>query len=91
MTNDEIRGTLRSYILANFLPGEPPETLEDSTPLITSGIIASLSLVELVNFIEDTFTIKLEQDDVGTARMDSIELLVDLIAERSGFGVENVS
>lgn len=91
MTNDEIRGTLRSYILSNFLPGESPETLEDSTPLITSGIIASLSLVELVNFIEDTFTVNLEQDDVGTARMDSIDLLVDLIAERSRFDVGNAS
>lgn len=73
---------MRDYVLTNFLPGEQPETLEDSTPLITSGIITSLSLVEIVTFIEDKFDVTLDHEDIGAARMDSIDRLTDLVMER---------
>ena len=82
MNENEIRDTLRSYILNNFLPGEPPETLEDSTLLITSGVITSLSMAELVTFIEDTFDVALDEDDIGSERMDSVELMVTLVSEK---------
>src|SRR4026207_1048312 len=55
MTDDRIRRTLRSFILTNFLPGEDPSTLEDSTLLISSGVIASLSMLELATFMESEF------------------------------------
>jgi acyl carrier protein len=80
----KIRGALRNFILSSFLPGEAPETLEDSTLLVSGGVITSLALLELVTFIEDRFSVTLEGDDLGIARMDSIDSMVDLIAERAG-------
>lgn len=82
MKADDIRQTLRTFILSTFLSGQPPETLKDSTRLISNGIIASVDLLELVTFIEDQFTVVLEQEDIGLDRMDSIDLLVELIRER---------
>lgn len=84
MASSDVRAQLRSFILSNFLPGEEPETLDDSTLLVSSGVITSLSLLELVTFIEDRFSVALEGDDLGIARMDSIDSMVDLIEERSG-------
>lgn len=84
MTDQSIRETLRGFILANLLPGEDPETLEDSTPLVTSGVVTSLSLLELVTFIEDTYSLRLEEGDLGVSRMDSVDLMVELIRERLG-------
>lgn len=84
MRSDDVRQALRDFILASFLPGEAAETLSDSTLLVTSGIITSLSLLELATFIEDRFSVTLGDEDVGTERMDSIDLLVELIAERAG-------
>jgi len=83
-TNDQVRKALRSFILTNFLPGEDPATLEDSTLLISSGVIASLSLLELATFIEVEFSIALLPQDLGIEHMDSIDLLVQLVARRSG-------
>jgi acyl carrier protein len=83
MTDEDVRRTIRSFILDNFLPGEAPETLEDSTLLVTSGIITSLSMLELVSFIEERFSLTLRPVDLGVARMDSVDLLVDLVASRS--------
>jgi len=86
-----VREMLRSFILSSFLPGEEPETLEDSTLLVSSGVITSLSLLELVTFIEDRFSVALEGDDLGIARMDSIDSMVELIHERSGSDLRRVA
>ena len=82
MSDEEVRRTLRSFIMSSFLPGEDPETLEDSTLLVTNGIVTSLSMLELVDFIEDTFSVTLRPDDLGVARMDSIDMLVELVMDR---------
>jgi acyl carrier protein len=84
VTADDVRQTIRSFILTNFLPGEAPETLTDSTLLVTSGVITSLSMLELVDFIEDTFSVTLDPADFGVARMDSVNLLVELVLGRLG-------
>ena len=91
MVTPGVREKLRSFILSNFLPGEDPGTLDDSTLLVSSGVITSLSLLELVTFIEDRFSVVLEGDDLGIARMDSIDSMVELIAERAGAEASRVA
>ena len=83
VADPSVRDALREFILTNFLPGEDPSTLGDATPLVTSGVITSLSLLELVTFIEDTYALQLDVDDLGVSRMDSIDLLVELVGERN--------
>ncbi len=86
MTRDEMRQTIRSFILTNFLPGEAPETLKDSTLLVTSGVLTSLSMLELVTFLEEKFSFTLEPEEIRVGHMDTIDLLVDLVATRAGKG-----
>jgi len=86
MTRDEARQTIRSFILDNFLPGEAPETLKDSTLLITSGVMTSVSMIDLVTFLEEKFSFTLEPEDIRVGHMDTIDLLVDLVANRAGKG-----
>ena len=81
MQRDEIRSRIRSFILQNILVDEPPETLTDSTSLMTTGIISSLALTEMVAFLEDTYGIALRQDDLSPERMDSIDLIVKVVEE----------
>ena len=84
MTREEIRQTIRSFILGNFLTGEPPGSLKDSTLLISSGIMTSLSLLELVTFLEERFSFTLEPEDIRVGHMDTVDLIVDLVMDRSG-------
>jgi acyl carrier protein len=86
MTREEIRQTIRSFILANFLQGEAAETLQDSTLLISSGVMTSVSMLELVTFLEEQFSFTLEPEDIRVGRMDTVELLADLVTSRAGKG-----
>ena len=45
--------TLKQFILREFLPGEDPNELEESTPLVSTGILDSLATLKLVTFLED--------------------------------------
>jgi hypothetical protein len=45
-------------------------------------VVTSLSLLELVTFIEGTWSLRLEEADLGVSRMDSLDLMVGLVRER---------
>ena len=50
---DEVKQTVRKFILSEFLPGEDPNELADSTPLISGGILDSIATLKLVAFLEE--------------------------------------
>jgi acyl carrier protein len=69
-------------VLSAFLAGEPPDTLRHDTPLISSGIIDSLAVLDLVTFIEQTFAVRLAEEDLDRERLDTIDLIEAVILER---------
>ena len=54
-SRDAIKGTVKDYILTEFLPGTAPSELGDQTPLIQGAILDSLATVQLVAFLEERF------------------------------------
>jgi acyl carrier protein len=82
MVDETLVASLRSYVLATFLPGEDPSSLSNDTPLISSGIIDSIAVLDMVAWIETTFKARLEQEDLGRERLDTITLIAELIMER---------
>ena len=77
-----IKDELREFILSTCLPGEPPDTLRDDTPLQTSGILDSLAALGLVTFIEERFGIKLDLNDTSVERFDRLDDIAMLIARK---------
>jgi acyl carrier protein len=83
-SSDQVRAGVRRFILENFLVGEPPESLKDSTLLMTSGIVSSLAMLEIVAFLEEEYAVTLRQDDLTADRLDSVDLIVKLVEELAG-------
>ena len=78
-----IEEAVRGYILKEFLPGEDPAELTDSTPLITGGILDSLATLKLVAFLEERFAITLHAHDVDIDHLDTIAHIATLVRSRS--------
>jgi acyl carrier protein len=78
----DVENTVRGFILNEFLPGEDPAELTDRTPLITGGILDSISTLKLVVFLEERFGITVEAHEAGVEHLDSIRQIVDLVAEK---------
>jgi acyl carrier protein len=78
----DIRKTVHDYILNEFLPGESPEELTGDTPLITGGVLDSISTLKLVAFLEDHFGITVEAHEAGVENLDSVDLISRLVEEK---------
>ena len=78
----EIEQAVHDYILREFLPGEDPEELTEQTPLITGGILDSISTLKLVVFLEEQFEVTIEAHEAGVEHLDSVGQIARLIAEK---------
>jgi acyl carrier protein len=76
---EDISSTLRKFILKEFLPGEDPGELTDTTPLITGGILDSIATLKLVMFIEESFGITLRAHETDPDYLDTIALIAKTI------------
>jgi acyl carrier protein len=79
---EEIENVVRDYILREFLPGEDPAELTEETPLITGGVLDSISTLKLVVFIEERFDVTVEAHEAGVEHLDSVAQIAQLIAEK---------
>jgi acyl carrier protein len=79
---EDIAKVVHHFILQEFLPGEDPEELTPSTPLITGGILDSISTLKLVVFLEEHFGISIEAFEAGVEHLDSIAQIASLVAAK---------
>ncbi len=75
----DTRMIIRDFILREFLPGENPEELTDSTPLVTGGILDSLATLRLVSFLEERFGIEIKPHEVDAEYLDTIDTISRLV------------
>jgi acyl carrier protein len=79
---DEIKQAVHTFILDEFLPGEDPGELTDATPLITGGILDSISTLKLVVFLEEHFGVLVEAHEAGVDHLDSISEIARLVDKK---------
>ncbi len=52
MNPQNIKTTVKTFILSEYLPGEDPAALTDTTPLMTTGILDSIAVLKVVTFLD---------------------------------------
>ena len=84
----DIRQALRMFVKENFLFGQSDESLSDSDSFLQKGIVDSTGVLELVQFIEETYGFQLRDHELIPENLDSIHQLVSFIeAKVSANGV----
>lgn len=79
---DDIIRAVKEYILTTFLPGEDPQALTPSTPLMTSGILDSLATLELVSFLETRYQIELQAHETDVSRLGTLSDIANLVQSK---------
>jgi len=79
---DDIKAVVKDVILRDFLPGEDPSELTDTTPLITGGVLDSIATLKLVMFIEERYGISLQAHEVDPEHLDTIAQIAQLIRSK---------
>lgn len=77
-----MKKTIRQYILENLLFTEDESVLHDSDSFLDGGIIDSTGVMEIILFIEDTFDIKINDNEMLPVNLDSVDNLEAFILRK---------
>jgi acyl carrier protein len=73
MTEGEIRALLKQWIVKRSKKGIALHEIDDSTPIIESGLLSSLDVAEFVLYIESLRGGEIDVDDIEPDVFNSIE------------------
>ncbi len=68
---NETKEKIKTFVVENFLFGSE-DGLKDETSFLDEGIIDSTGILELVTFIEEEFSITVEDEELVPENLDSI-------------------
>ena len=72
--------------LSEFISGtilkQPNRKIDPSEPLISSGLIDSFSLMDVALFVEDNFSVRIEDTELNADTFDNLTQLASLIESR---------
>jgi acyl carrier protein len=81
LTELGVKAKIREFMLSNFVK-DSGLVLEDDTSFLDNGIIDSTGVMELVAFIEATFRIRVEDEEIIPDNFESVNALTRYIRSK---------
>lgn len=78
----EIKNAVREYLAGQLLKGEEPSSLSDDRPLITGGLMDSITSVSLITFLEEQYGVTFEAHEIGIDYLDSVADIARTVADK---------
>ena len=72
---------IRQFV-ANWFRDGKEDGLEDDTPLVTSGIVDSAGVLEVVEFLERRFGVEVRDADISLGNCNTLQGLTELVQRR---------
>lgn len=74
----------RQYILENFLFSNDPSQLGYDDSFLERGLIDSTGMLEVILFLEESFGIKVADEEMVPANLDSVNRIAAFIERKKG-------
>ena len=84
----EIRKKVKDYIIETFLFGAESELATD-TSFLDEGIIDSTGVLELVEYLEKTFGVTIEDEELLPDNLDSLGQIETFITQKKQFAEDH--
>jgi acyl carrier protein len=85
LTAATIADRARTYVRDNFLYMRPDWPLQDDAPLLGSGVIDSIGVIELVEFLQREFGCSIAEDEITEANLGSLSAIARFVhTKRNG-------
>jgi acyl carrier protein len=78
---DPAKQMIIDYVKKEFLEEDSDVEVTENTPLISSGIVDSFSMVSLKTFLEKKFKISIPDDKATPEAFDSVNKIIDVLKE----------
>ena len=81
----DIENVIIQFIRDNFIAGRSDVVIEHDLSLIEKGIMDSTGVLELVEFLESTYSIKVEDEELVPENLETVTNIVKFLKTK---GVE---
>ena len=81
---NEMQEAILEYVIDEYVDEDDDEEVKVDTPLISSGIVDSFSMVSLKVFLEKTYKIKLPDDEATPEAFDTVNSIIVLVNKHLG-------
>lgn len=81
---EEIKKEIREYVQQHLAGKLRGKELLGNTPLISSGILDSISTMQMVVHVEKTFSVEFEAHEVDRDNFENIDTMASLISSKLG-------
>ena len=82
MNQKDVEDQLLDYIVEQRLDGDR-SGIDGSTPLLAWGLLDSLSVVDLLTFIEERFSVAVPPERVTASNLETLSTISQLVIEIS--------
>jgi acyl carrier protein len=79
--NQEIRRQVRDYLVSSFYVADA-DALTDSGSLLKNGVIDETGMLEMVAFLESTFAVKIDDEEIAPENLDSIARVAAFVCRK---------
>lgn len=77
-----IKLVLKKFIIEKFLPSAGLNKFDDNDSFMEKGILDSTGVLELIEYIEDQFSIGVEDEEIIPDNLDSLAQLTSFIKRK---------
>jgi len=78
-----VRDQVREFV-QNLANAKGISSFTDQEALLDSGILDSLSIFRLVAFLEDTFRVKIGDQEITNENLKNVEIIEQLVLSKQG-------
>ena len=82
MTANHLNTQIREFILDKF-PLARKQQLKDSDALLETGILDSLGVLDLVSYVEQTFSIVVADEELSPENFQSVDTLASYVQRKT--------
>ena len=83
MTDAQILQGVKTFITERFLDGDGTG-LTETTALLQTGIVDSLGMLKLIEFLRDHFQVKLPEEEIRPENFANLRVIVALVGRFRG-------
>lgn len=81
-TEDQVLAQVRGFIEKEFLYMRPDVVLSDDDSLMKKGVVDSMGVLEVMQFLSDTFEVAPADDEITEANLGSLRAIARFVVQK---------
>jgi acyl carrier protein len=82
MTEQSVLQQVKDYVVENFMYMRKVKTVGEDESLLRTGVITSLGMMEVVGWVEDTYGVTVDPDEITEQNFDTLRGIAGFVLRK---------